>query len=585
MQDVMDIVASFDVGSTYSGYAYSTRTEYMEDMLQIHLNDEWISGHGNLHTYKTPSHLLLTADRQFHSFGYEAERKYAQLIEAKSHDTWYFFRHLKKDLKNKNLRKDTMVEEEAGKSMSFSTILTIVYKYLRQHLLRTIDVAVKSASSESLAANFRIEYILTVPTKWITVSREMTITAAKMAGLTHCRVITESEAVGRYCQLHPLTSGKSGSIHVLKPGMRHVIVNIGGFGVDTTVQDAPENEPVKEFSKSHGDANGGVRVDEEFMKLITKVFGADIIGLFMKKHKIDLIDLQQEFEVRKRRFTLDAAYDTTDLHLPPSLLKLYLTKSKERLQDRIDDTDLVGKIIAKDDRLIIDKSIMKDLFGPSIKSIISYLSSIAKDPEVRQTDAIILTGGFSQSSVLEGAVRFYFPTAKIVIPPNADLAVLLGGVLIGHNPDPVVVLTAKYTYGFGIALPFNKNRHPKEKMFISSGKEFCTDVFQTQIRLGQMIELGRMSNPHHLFPNRAKQTIMSIPVYASSKANPRFTTDQGVFYLGRLTVNLNKSYSDSRIRVQMTLLASTLLVEGVDEASGDVSQAVFATNLSRPSSY
>ena len=41
-----------DIGSTHTGYAFSSRAEYETQMLNVHTNEEWMSGHANLHTFK-----------------------------------------------------------------------------------------------------------------------------------------------------------------------------------------------------------------------------------------------------------------------------------------------------------------------------------------------------------------------------------------------------------------------------------------------------------------------------------------------------------------------------------------------------
>ena len=41
-----------DIGSTHTGYAFSSRAEYEAQMLNVHTNEEWMSGHANLHTFK-----------------------------------------------------------------------------------------------------------------------------------------------------------------------------------------------------------------------------------------------------------------------------------------------------------------------------------------------------------------------------------------------------------------------------------------------------------------------------------------------------------------------------------------------------
>ncbi|XP_056006367.1 heat shock 70 kDa protein 12A-like [Ostrea edulis] len=73
------VVCAIDFGTTYSGYAYSMRTDYERDPLCIEANPAWFNdGQG---TMKTPTCILFDKSKNFHSFGYEAERKYASLAE------------------------------------------------------------------------------------------------------------------------------------------------------------------------------------------------------------------------------------------------------------------------------------------------------------------------------------------------------------------------------------------------------------------------------------------------------------------------------------------------------------------------
>ncbi|XP_062596838.1 heat shock 70 kDa protein 12B-like [Saccostrea cucullata] len=69
------LVAAIDLGSTYSGFAFSYKHEYENDPLKIRSNN-WTSGSGGLLTLKTPTCVLFSKDKVFDSFGYEAEDKY-----------------------------------------------------------------------------------------------------------------------------------------------------------------------------------------------------------------------------------------------------------------------------------------------------------------------------------------------------------------------------------------------------------------------------------------------------------------------------------------------------------------------------
>ena len=90
------IVAAFDIGTTYSGYAFSFR----DDPLKVITNESWVAGSERLASLKTPTCLLLKPDGTFHSFGFEAENKYSLLSEDGKHHGWRFFRRFKMMLHN-----------------------------------------------------------------------------------------------------------------------------------------------------------------------------------------------------------------------------------------------------------------------------------------------------------------------------------------------------------------------------------------------------------------------------------------------------------------------------------------------------
>jgi hypothetical protein len=108
-QDVSepDIIACIDIGTTYSGYAFALSKDLQDDRLGIHVNKEWISGNSKLTTLKVPSTVLLTPEKRFHSFGYEAEWKYGQLAADKNHTGWYYYRKFKM----------TMMQNEVNRSL------------------------------------------------------------------------------------------------------------------------------------------------------------------------------------------------------------------------------------------------------------------------------------------------------------------------------------------------------------------------------------------------------------------------------------------------------------------------------------
>ena len=92
------IVVAIDIGTTYSGYAFSFIRNQGKD--SILMNRGWTNDDG-VRTSKTPTCLLLKSDLSFDSFGYEAVQKYTGLQGEGNEGKYLFFQHFKMALHNK----------------------------------------------------------------------------------------------------------------------------------------------------------------------------------------------------------------------------------------------------------------------------------------------------------------------------------------------------------------------------------------------------------------------------------------------------------------------------------------------------
>lgn len=92
------IVTAIDIGTTHSGYAYSFRSDWT-----CVLTNEW-KDQELMASLKVPTALLLNPDKSFNSFGYNAEKTYADIAtdgddDGRSLKEYYFFHRFKKMLK------------------------------------------------------------------------------------------------------------------------------------------------------------------------------------------------------------------------------------------------------------------------------------------------------------------------------------------------------------------------------------------------------------------------------------------------------------------------------------------------------
>lgn len=94
---------AIDLGTTYSGFAFSLNKEQSENSM-IFMNKDWVTEQGH-RTSKTPTCLLLKPDRSFDSFGYKAVEKYANLRSVYEEKEFLFFQHFKMSLHNEEVRR------------------------------------------------------------------------------------------------------------------------------------------------------------------------------------------------------------------------------------------------------------------------------------------------------------------------------------------------------------------------------------------------------------------------------------------------------------------------------------------------
>ena len=104
------LVAAIDIGTTFSGYAFSFLHDYKNDKLKISANI-WTAGVGKLVSQKTSTCVLFDATGKFHSFGFEAEKEYSNLALDDNHHDWYYFRRFKMMLYDEKVHVQFLVHQ------------------------------------------------------------------------------------------------------------------------------------------------------------------------------------------------------------------------------------------------------------------------------------------------------------------------------------------------------------------------------------------------------------------------------------------------------------------------------------------
>ncbi|KAL3862530.1 hypothetical protein ACJMK2_008490 [Sinanodonta woodiana] len=532
------LVAAIDFGTTFSSWAYSFKHNYVKEPTKVFVK-EWNSGVGI--SSKAPTTVLIRPDgKTLHAFGYDAEDEYARLAGNNEHKGWYYFRRFKMALfKDRNLSRQTQIEDESGKKMLAMKVISLVIRYRKDDLQKELTSKITSAFS----FEEEIQWVLTVPAIWNDKARSFMREAAIEAGIKSDRLLIalEPEAASVYCRHIPLEAKSSDgrtSIVPLFPGTRYIVVDAGGGTVDITIHEVMEDGNLKEIHKATGGAWGGQEVDEAFRQFLIKIFGNPILQKFKLDAIDDYIGLFRDFEVKKRKSSPDGTYVVT-FTLPATLVEIFQSETEETLTEVINQTPFVANIkVLKGNKLSLDSSLVRSFFDKSVENVLEHLQVFYDNYETYGISVAILVGGFSESPMLSCAIRDKFSSWKVLVPHDAGLVVLKGAVLYGHDQSTIVYRVARYTYGRESTVPFINGKHPVEKLIVDEdGRRLCIKVFEPFLEKGSLIKHGQIVLKKARYrPAEHEQDSVSIRIYASTKKDAQYTTDESCFFLGKLRV-------------------------------------------------
>ncbi|NXH91179.1 HS12A protein, partial [Edolisoma coerulescens] len=572
------VVVAIDFGTTSSGYAYS----FTKEPECIHVMRRWEGGDPGVSNQKTPTTILLTPERKFHSFGYAARDFYHDLDPTESKH-WLYFEKFKMKLHTTgNLTMETDLTAANGKKVKALEIFAYALQFFKEQALKEL-----SDQGGSDFENTEVRWVITVPAIWKQPAKQFMRQAAYKAGMASPEnpeqliIALEPEAASIYCRklrLHQMidlssrapvngyspsdtigTGFTQGKEHVrrnrqsrtfmvenvigeiwseLEEGDRYIVVDSGGGTVDMTVHQIrlPEGH-LKELYKATGGPYGSLGVDYEFEKLLCKIFGEDFIEQFKIKRPAAWVDLMIAFESRKRAAAPDRT-NPLNITLPFSFIDYYKKFRGHSVEHALRKSNVDFVKWSSQGMLRMSPDAMNALFKPTIDQIIQHLSEVFDKPEVTNVKFLFLVGGFAESPLLQQAVQSAFGSrCRVIIPQDVGLTILKGAVLFGLDPAVIKVRRSPLTYGVGVLNRFVEGKHPPEKLLIKDGTRWCTDVFDKFISADQSVALGETVTRSYT-PAKPSQLVIVINIYSSEQDNVGFITEPGVKKCGTLRLDL-----------------------------------------------
>ncbi|XP_069128996.1 heat shock 70 kDa protein 12A-like [Argopecten irradians] len=557
------ISAAIDFGTTFSGYAYSTRGDFRQSPDKVSC-PVWNTRSGYLQSLTTSTCVLFNPDNTFSEFGFQAEDKYFDLAEEENEKEWYFLRRFKMELYKTKAPEDIELKSFGGKTLPAMYVFSAAIEYLKNQLLETCGNHGFDLRPHD------IQWVLTVPAIWDDSAKLFMRKAAVKAGILSetLLLVLEPEAAAVYCKSILATEHGSSMDNTIlgnfKPGTKNMVVDAGGGTVDITVHQVQDGGTLREVCAAGGGDWGGTMVDKDFVSLLRKIFGHDIFDTFQREHIDDSLDILRDLE-QKKRTVFDKPDGSISILVPGSLLE---TRQGFKSPTAVEYDE---NIVFKRNKLLISSKCARSLFESSIEGIVNQLKKMMDDPRVADISSIIMVGGYSECSFLQERVIKEFPTTRVIVPPEGALAVLKGAVITGHTPSAITHRVCRYTYGIGLNSLFRKGVHDEKRKYVDArGKVRCSGTFEKQVTIGDVIKVGHKGERLVFQVKNETSTKIIIQIYVSLQPNPAYVNHDGCKKLGLLVVDMPDTTKglNRGVSSQMVFGGSEINVEASDIDTG-----------------
>ncbi|CAG2206697.1 unnamed protein product [Mytilus edulis] len=229
------------------------------------------------------------------------------------------------------------------------------------------------------------------------------------------------------------------------------------------------------------------------------------------------------------------------------------------------------------DKLRVDPDTANKFFEEPCQRIVDHLKDLFQKGAVVDTDIILMVGGFSESPVLQAAIKSAFQSKTVIIPEDAGLAVLKGAVQFGFNPKVISPRIIRYTFGFGTNMQFRPHTDPEDKKHFTNNKMYCRDRFGKHVARGEPMESEEVTNKKTYNPLKETQNKIELPIYSSRSEDPQYVDEEDCMYIGKFEVDLSDVRgSDREVEIGMRFGGTDLAVEAIVKSTGQKIEANFS---------
>ena len=336
-----------------------------------------------------------------------------------------------------------------------------------------------------------------------------------------------------------------------------------GGTVDITAHEILLDGNVKEISPPSGGPWGGIKVDKKFFESLAQILGSGFINKFKADRPQQWLQFMTNFERAKKAFIPDGKC-SIKIPLPYSFDKDFLAFAQSDIEEVFKKSKYQG-IRCNNGYLTVKHEMAKSFFSEPIDHIVNQIVTLLNEKTLTSLNYLLLVGGFGECKSLQDACQAVVPQEiKVLIPVEAQLAVIRGAVMFGHDPMHICSRIVRSTYGIKVKGTFHEGVHnPAKKIVNYRGKEKCKDRFHVLVTKGETIENGATKTTL-LYRGSEDETIV-FKIFRTDKKDVTYVDEPGVTKVG--TAKLHSVVEDC-LEVKLTFGHTEMLIEAREKDRG-----------------
>ena len=362
----------------------------------------------------------------------------------------------------------------------------------------------------------------------------------------------EPEAAAMFCQQQILDMKQNDSNELTS---HYLVVDCGGGTVDIAAHKLTKTSDgkvsIEEIHQAHGGPFGGFIVNDEFERMLEKLFQLKKEGINELKSKFPrpwVKLMYKEFEFSKCQ-TDSKSPTAITINFQSKMLSYIVEKTGKDITQLVEEyTHHKVEWDVDDDGLVLPFSTVNGLFQPVVLQIIMAIKQVLKKPECQCVEKIILVGGFAESNILfEEVEKEFSPTIAVKKSSAPSLSVLKGAIIYGRNQN--MIKSRKMCQSIGIETwdDFETSIHDENRKVISDGKAFCKNIFTKFVEINESVNSEQ--NLEYIFPLTSKaQKNCNIRIVGSHHNKTFYTDEEECYEVGMITVNDLPKYDSGKSR-------------------------------------